>query len=188
VTKCSFFVTTSTLLTSPFYNPASASGREQVRTIVALGHSVGLHFDATVYGSAFDVVDFNKRSSEEARQLESIAGVSVGAISFHRPAPLLLGAGPELTTPRVHTYLPRYVQEMEYCSDSTGVWRFGPPDEREAIARGRAMHLLTHPEWWGDEDISRVPRLWGLLKGRAEQIKKAVPEELGIPVEADGLG
>ena len=171
------------LLTSSFYNPASASGRERVSAIAALGHSIGLHFDATVYGCDRDVAEFNQRCNEEAQQLEAIAGVSVDTVSFHRPAPMLLGAGPELTAPRIHTYLPQYVQEMEYCSDSTGVWRFGPPDQREAITQGRAMHLLTHAEWWGEEAMPRNLRTSTLLHERAGRVRRAVLDELGMPVD-----
>ena len=183
-----FSATYFILVTGPFYNPASAFSREQLRAIATLGHSIGLHFDASVYRCDSDLTEFNRRSSEEARQLEEISGVSVDAVSFHRPAPKLFGAGPELTAPRVHTYLPRFVREMEYCSDSTGVWLYGPPDQREAIARGEAMHLLTHAEWWGERSMPRSPRLSMLLQDRAEYEKRAVPEELGLPVPLNPSG
>jgi hypothetical protein len=173
------------LLTSPFYNPASAAGRERVRSIAALGHAIGLHFDATVHDSPDDATEFNHKCADEARQLEAISGVSVDAVSFHRPASTLVGGGPELTAPRIHTYLPRYVREMEYCSDSAGVWRYGPPEERLAIARGQAMHLLTHAAWWGKEAMPPGLRMRLLLEDRTLRTRAEVSAELAVPVDTD---
>jgi len=173
------------LLTSPFYNPASASGRERVREIAARGHAVGLHFDPTVYGTLDNVAAFNARCSAEAGQLEHITGVPVETVSFHRPAPALMGSGPELTTPLVHTYLARYVDDMEYCTDSTGVWRYGPPEDRRALARGHAMHFLTHPEWWSNDDMAPGARIRDLLDDRDRRTRAAVNVELAVPVDAD---
>ena len=175
------------LLTSPFYNPASASGRERVRAIAALGHTVGLHFDATVHGAVDDPAEFNRRCTGEAEQLEAISGAPVHAVSFHRPPSLLVGGNAELTAPRVHTYLPHYVREMEYCTDSTGAWRYGPPDERPAVARGEALHFLTHPVWWGEEAVPPGARLRALLDDRAAQARTDVAAELEVPLDTAPL-
>lgn len=139
------------LVSTRAYNPASAESRSLLGRIAALGHAIGLHFDATAYsGSATELEAF---AEEECAVLERLAGVSVDSISFHRPAPALLGWTGSLAG-RPHCYERRFSEEIGYVSDSSGGFYHGHPLDHPAVAAGRALHLLTHPIWWH----SKAPR------------------------------
>jgi hypothetical protein len=45
------------------------------------------------------------------------------------------------------------------------------------------MHLLTHAEWWGEEAMPRNLRTSTLLHERAGRVRRAVLDELGMPVD-----
>lgn len=143
------------LLTSPFYNPRAADRGAQIREIARLGHWIGLHHDASD-------AHFGRRGPRLAAELAEIAEAPVRTISYHRPSPDLIGA-PRAWWPLRNTYQAEFVREIEYCSDSRGEWAYGPPDDRPL----GALHLLTHPEWWGVDDLTPTERMDHLLARRA---------------------
>ena len=138
-----FFV----LVTSEQYNPATQVNRTALRHIIALGHQVGLHFDAALESSGESSESLEARAATEANYLSDLAGATVSMLSFHRPAAKWIN-NPASLAGLPHSYQPRYFSEMGYCSDSKGGWRRGAPLEHDAIQAGRALQLLTHPIWW----------------------------------------
>jgi len=139
--KAHYFI----LLRTEMYNAWSDTNCNNLRRIGALGHEIGLHFDASLYPDDPEMLD--QSAAQECQILESMIGSAVETISFHRPAPQFLGRqGP--IGGRRHTYQPRFYSDMGYCSDSRGAWHHGPPLDHPAIAEGRALQLLTHPIWW----------------------------------------
>ncbi|MCB1002048.1 MAG: hypothetical protein KDB40_22330 [Acidimicrobiales bacterium] len=170
------------LTTSPFYNPLSGEGRRAIQDIVALGHRVGLHFDATVYPDR-DLDGLNEACRREVDLVGDVAGTEPVGVSFHRPIPELIGSGPEITAPWPHTYAPFFVRETEYCTDSTGRWRYGPPDERDAVRAGNALHLVTHPIWWAEDEQTAERRLGTFLAAEAARRREAVAAELAVVPE-----
>ncbi len=133
------------LLRTEMYNPFSGRGLDGLRRIMALGHDIGLHLDAALYGTAR--AEIEAAAERECAALEALLDAPVRTISFHRPAPALLGLEGTLAGRR-HAYEPRFFSEMGYCSDSRGAWEHGHPFDHEAVADGRALQLLTHPIWW----------------------------------------
>lgn len=167
------------LTTSPFYNPLSRSGRRALTEIVALGHRLGLHFDATVYPS-HDLARLNEACRREVDLVADAAGAEPVGVSFHRPLPELIGSGPEITDPWPHTYQPFFVKTVEYCTDSTGRWRYGPPGERAAVRERQALHLVTHPIWWAADEQTAEARLGSFLREQALERWDAVAAELAV--------
>jgi hypothetical protein len=173
--KASYFV----LLTSEFYNPMARPERARLQRIADLGHDIGLHFDPTVHGCTA-IGHFREACHAEIEQLRSITPAPIPAVSFHRPASELIAGSAELTAPLPHTYLPFFVEAMEYCSDSTGRWRYGPPDERPAVIEGRALHLLTHAEWWGEVALDPSTRLAQNLAATHRSRRQAAAAEFAV--------
>lgn len=134
------------LLRDPLYNLFTAQNTEILREITALGHDIGLHFDASIYGN--NIHDLDKNAALECEWLEDLCDQKVNVISFHRPIKELYNYEP-LIAGRIHAYQPKFFTDMEYCSDSKGLWRFGHPLEREFKG---AIQLLTHPIWWVWDD------------------------------------
>ncbi|MBM3527025.1 MAG: hypothetical protein FJX62_02945 [Alphaproteobacteria bacterium] len=133
------------LLRTEFYNVFSNAGLAALRKIADFGHSIGLHFDGSLYPSTSDVVD--AAVDREAKLLGVALGRVVTLMSFHRPAADRIGEG-ERIGGLLNAYGPRFVREMGYCSDSRGAWHRGLPTEHAAVREGRALQLLTHPFWW----------------------------------------
>jgi hypothetical protein len=147
--KAHYFV----LLRSEMYNPFSAGAREALQRLRALGHRIGLHLDASLYGN--EPQRLQRAAQDECAALEAAVGSPVHMISFHRPASTLLGYAEPLAGRR-HAYEPRFFRDMGYCSDSRGEWRGGHPLEHSAVRDGRALQLLTHPIWWTRDEQETV--------------------------------
>lgn len=163
--SATFFV----LLRTEFYNPFSGEGLAGLRRLAALGHDIGLHFDAALYDDEPEALD--QAAAAECDALEAFLQRPVTMISFHRPARNLLGYEAPLAGRR-HAYEPRYFSEMGYCSDSRGGWHHGHPLEHEAVAAGRALQLLTHPEWWSAAPEHPGDRLARFLGERAAFLER----------------
>lgn len=73
-----------------------------------------------------------------------------------------------------------FMDEMDYCSDSTGRWRYGSPRERFGPESRQPIHLLTHPVWWGVEDLPPEERLGHLLRGRSLSSIDWISNELSV--------
>ncbi len=160
------------LTRSEFYNPYSEAGSRALARLLSLGHEIGLHLDASLYG---DEAALEEGAEREVSVLEMIAGREVSMISFHRPGEQLLGLDRRLAG-RAHAYEPRFFTDMGYCSDSRGGWRHGAPLEHAAVAEDRALQLLTHPIWWRDPPAEPAARLTRFLNERM----RVLDEELAV--------
>jgi hypothetical protein len=147
------------LLSNRHTNPLDKVFRNAVQNLVELGHWIGLHFDATQYDLHPEDPQFAEYVKREVELLKWTTGISADSVSFHRPARELLGTPGTLTSPFSHTYENVFLREIEYCSDSSGKWAYGPPGERDAPKLGKPFHLLTHPIWWGTDDVEPVSRV-----------------------------
>lgn len=178
----SYFV----LLRSELYNPFAPAGQATLRRLRALGHMLGLHFDAARVEGGLDALD--AAAEKECVMLEDLIEAPVRMISFHRPAKALLGLDRPLAG-RAHAYQPRFFSEIGYCSDSRGAFHHGEPLSQPAIAEGRAMQLLTHPIWWmGEGGIDVKSRLDRFIAGRTEAMRAALAAEIRSYVSERGAG
>ncbi len=153
------------LLTSEQYNPATSKSRMAIEQILALGHSVGLHFDASIKTSQ----ELEHRANQEIEWLSNLIDSKVSMISFHRPIKEWIDS-PKTIAGVSHTYQPKYFSEIGYCSDSRGQWQYGMPLTNPAVKSGRALQLLTHPIWWVDSHRSPAERLESHLFKRNKEI------------------
>lgn len=151
------------LVRTEFYNPWSEQGQAALQAIAGLGHEIGLHFDATIYGDDPDSLE--TAAAAECAVLEAIMETPVQTISFHRPVQSLQGLAGNLAGRR-HAYEPRFFAEMGYCSDSRGGWFHGAPLDHPAVGEGRAIQVLTHPIWWTGGAVEPVERLDRFLEER----------------------
>ena len=154
------------LISTRHTNPLDIAFRHAVYEIANLGHWIGLHFDATQYGLTADSENFNECVQHEISLAEKILGVKMESISFHRPSRDLIASSAELTSPLRHTYEHVFMKEMEYCSDSSGKWAYGPPEDREAPKLGKPFHFLTHAIWWADNDLEPRERIESWMQHR----------------------
>lgn len=160
------------LVSSSIYSITAAENRRILQEIIALGHEVGLHFDAEKY--TFDSGDLDDFAAQECRILELCSGRPVQSISFHRPEPKYLNRK-DVIAGRRHCYEPAFFSEIGYISDSNGGWYRGHPLDHPAIAERRAVQLLTHPIWWcNDTATSTVETIDRFFEHRREQLRAAL--------------
>jgi hypothetical protein len=132
------------LMRTEMYNPWSLDAAANLRAMIADGHEIGLHLDAALYP---DAAAMEAGAQAECAALEAITGAAVRIISFHRPAKHLVGNDSPVAG-RPHAYMPRYMRDIAYCSDSRGQWHHGHPWDQPALIEGKAFQLLTHAVWW----------------------------------------
>jgi hypothetical protein len=162
------------LMKSPLYNPASPETMDVFQGLLSLGHRIGLHFDTSLYAPDWETID--RSAAIECAALETLIGVPVTLVSFHRPAKALLGL-PDPVAGRDHVYQPRFFEQIGYCSDSRGIWRHGHPLSHSVVEQGTALQLLTHPIWWAtDCQGDREAALACMLDAKDKEMKAATAQ------------
>ena len=133
------------MLNSKIYNLLDKNNKENLAKIISLGHKIGLHFDASLYNEK--KVSLDEACIKECDSLESLIKNKVDIISFHRPYKELIGKKSKIGL-RNHTYMPELIQNIKYCSDSGGSWRYDDPEDLINDFSIKNIQLLTHPIWW----------------------------------------
>jgi hypothetical protein len=150
--QATFFVQTA----GDFYNLLSRANRALLRRLVALGHEVGLHYEAQRYVGA------GGRESlvADLRLLEELTGEPVRSASQHIPIDDdAVALDPYIAN---EAYAPRFTEApMTYISDSLMAWREATP--HELIDRGASFQLLVHPETWVGHYSSMTEALAGMM-------------------------
>lgn len=165
------------LVRTEAYNVLSRQGVEALNTITDLGHHIGVHFDPSLYDHDSDL-ELANAIRKECDIFKFAVGTQPDAVSFHRPAPSLLGKKlPVIRVP--HTYDPVFFEEIGYCSDSRGAWHHGHPLQHDAVRQRLAFQLLTHPVWWvGASERTVLDCVEGVIAERADEHRQAYSEEI----------
>ena len=137
-----------------------------------MGHEVGLHFDEQKYKQELeqytddeDKIEFVKNAIiKETVFLSEMSGCKIHTVSMHRPSKLILST--DLKIPGIiNSYCGEFFKEFKYISDSRMNWR----EDVEKIVQlenDRALHLLTHPIWYSNEERSMKRCLEDLIKNK----------------------
>lgn len=149
-------------LHSRFYNALEDAIVERLRSIVAMGHDIGVHFDPRfVAGDA----TFEQAAAAERATIEQACGARATALSFHDPDVTAITDKNDIAG-LVNAYGRTLRERFEYASDSNGYWRFTPLPEM-LVSAGPRLQVLTHPEWWVPEPMSPRARVARAIDGRA---------------------
>ena len=136
---------------------------DRLREIAALGHWIGLHFDAGF--SADGALD--ERAAWEGRVLSEALEVPVRCVSLHNPS---VSGTEDLDVEElggmVHAGARSVRDRYAYVSDSNGYWRFERLPEVLAAGAHERLHVLTHPEWWQEQAMSPRERILRCIEGR----------------------
>jgi hypothetical protein len=169
------------LLTSDFYNVFSERNLKSISNILSMGHEIGIHFDEQRYKKQLeDCKDDDERIKEiefavknEASILSEVIGYKIKTVSMHRPSKIVLNADmkfPEL----INSYGKKFCNEkFKYVSDSRMHWR---ENVEEIVSKKQfpALHILTHPIWYSNDDEGMVKRLHELFKINIYQTYKSL--------------
>ena len=133
------------MLRSGAYNLLSRAGSGLLREIVALGHEIGVHFDAGHSLVSDDrLVDLVR---EEARIVGDVASSEIHAVSFHQPSQQILD-GQIVVPGLINSYNRAQLERWHYVSDSNRRWRAESAARLLREATHDKIQLLVHPIWW----------------------------------------
>ena len=142
---------------SVFYNLDSAHGRETLKELRDLGHSVGLH---AVY----------PRASRDDR-FDAV-------VAWHNPDPEYVH---EPVSGLVNVMQPPWFTKGRYRSDSNQHWREGCPHEELARGDFEWLQLLVHPEIWVYEGASMGETMRAMLDAKqAEWLEQLVDDRIDL--------
>ena len=150
-----------------FYNLLEAGQAKLVEQILGLGHAIGLHFDAGF-----------QRTTNEAELEEQIAIEISLAFSFHNPNEALLAYEEDSYGGSLNCYSRKFKDEIPYCSDSNGYWRFRRLREVLETGVNFCLQVLTHPAWWQDKPMLPMERIDRCIKGRSEAVRRQYVQQL----------
>jgi hypothetical protein len=135
--RATYFVQTA----CEFYNLLSEESRALVKRLTALGHEVGLHYEAHRYLGE----DGERLLLSDLRLLEDLSGQEIRSASQHIPID-----DEVLAITRYienDAYDPRFTQApMTYISDSLMAWRQATP--HDLLDRRASFQFLSHPDTW----------------------------------------
>ena len=130
---------------STLYNIYKIENIRLIKDIINMGHKIGLHFDPEKAGLNMDTINYECK--KQINILENLLSIKVDIISFHRPEKRFIGMKDKLIN-KLHTYMPEFIDQIPYCSDSGGVWKYDDPEDLIKNKKRKSLQLLTHPIWW----------------------------------------
>lgn len=135
------------LLTTDFYNVFSKESSKELKEIMELGHTIGLHFDEMRYPELNeDVSKITNKIIEEAGILGTCLGTSINTVSYHRPSKPILDANIHIDG-IINSYSKEFFKDFKYLSDSRRRWR-EPIIEIVKSKQYNKLHILTHAFWY----------------------------------------
>ena len=143
--------TYTVLLTGEFYNPLELENLNIFRSIVSLGHDLGLHFDGSPKFMNNEE-ELEQKLRLEAEFLDNVLDLpnenKIKMFSFHNPSAFALSCRNFRYGGLVNAYGNYFCEKVAYTSDSNGMWRHQYWAELLEENHQR-VQILTHPEWWG---------------------------------------
>ncbi|WP_024954309.1 hypothetical protein [Sulfurospirillum arcachonense] len=157
-------------LSSFFYNIFEEEIKELIIRILSLGHQIGLHFDPTQYNIQ-SKEDLEKYLNFEKKILENLFQVEIKVFSFHNPTKEILKYDDFKYSSMINTYAKYFKENVEYCSDSNGYWRYKRLEDF-LNEKHTKIQVLTHPSWWQKEIMSPRDRIQRCIDGRSRNTAK----------------
>jgi hypothetical protein len=151
-------------LHSEFYNLLEAEVFNRVKDIIGLGHQIGLHFDTHFYNIQ-DATLLDEKIRFEADFLGHLLGTPIKVFSFHNTTPFIMGCKAPNYGGLINTYASYFQENVTYCSDSNGYWRFKRLTDVIEENHPR-IQILTHPAWWQENPMAPRQRILNCVEGR----------------------
>jgi hypothetical protein len=159
------------LLHSDFYNLLERDVSDCIRTILGLGHDVGLHFDLSYYPVRGEE-ELVRWLAWERHILEDTFQTECRVFSFHNPdAAAAVYRGREYAG-LINAAAAYFFEDVGFCSDSYGYWRTRRLEDVLRQATEPRLQVLTHPEMWQDAAMSPRQRVNRCIDGRAQKVKE----------------
>ena len=157
-------------LHSEFYSVFEKDTFSLLKKIIDLGHYVGLHFDAHFYDLKNEE-ELCEKLVFEKELLESMFRISITAFAYHNTIPTILQWNNYKYAGMVNVYSQYFREDVDYCTDSTGIWRYERLEDKLKEKRSNGLQVLTHDGMWQEEVMSPRKRVFKCIDDRAEKLK-----------------
>jgi hypothetical protein len=161
-------------LSSPLYNALSAEGREYLRRIRGLGHTVSVLFRTGAYPELDrrpPTGAVESRVDAERQILSDVLDRTVPTVAFHDPPSWIRGESFEGFR---STYSPAFYESAAYHADTEQQWRREPP----TVDRGdEPVQIVTHPGLWAERDADIDGRVEQAIVGSCRRTQQAARAE-----------
>ncbi len=139
------------MVSSSWYNLFDRKNERCIRSILDMGHEVGLHFDAAKYG-IIDKYVLQDAVLREMDLLNRIIDRKAISISWHIPDKEFIGTRLDFLEQRgyMNAYDPEFFFGYKYLSDSSMNWR-ECPEQFMNVKEYPKIQILTHPIWYSDQ-------------------------------------
>lgn len=165
--RSTFFV----LLTTPYYSPLDEENLARLRSILDLGHEIGLHVDCSGF-DGLSTEEQRRRVDSQVACLEAHLGVKINTIAQHKPT--AARTRPEFPG-YVDAYSKPFFAEIGYISDSRMMFRVR--DVRGFFQQHERSQLVLHPIWWHRTPRTRAQILDELKLALAAQFAQMIDDE-----------
>lgn len=165
--KATYFIN----IHSEFYNVFEKEIFDKLTQILKLGHSFGIHYDSEFYKSKTEK-ELIRNLKTEKQILEKYFNTKISAFSFHNPTTTDLKFDKKSYAGLINTYSKFFKEEVGYCSDSNGYWRYERLVDVLKSKKYQKLQVLTHDAWWQKNAIPPRDRVLRCIKGRSEKVIK----------------
>jgi len=162
--------TTFVNIHSEYYNVFEISTFEIIQNIIGMGHQIGVHFDAHFY-KVENEHQLETLLLREKELLEHFFNINIDSFSFHNTNEFVLGFKNDYYAGLINTYSRKYFDNIGYCADSTGYWRYENLFERIKEAKDKTIQILIHDGMWQDEVLPPRRRIFKVIDERAQYLK-----------------
>lgn len=165
------------MLCSPFYDFRQKHNLNIIHDIYDMGHQIGLHYDSEYLNDLppTNHERFLETLLEQKQYLEKTTGLAINTFSLHNPTYLLEKTFNQIKNNRYYyemtnVYYKFLNNNIKYNSDSNGYWRYESIDEVIDPVLFPYLHLLLHPFWWSNPDLSPREKVENLLGNQSNKI------------------
>jgi hypothetical protein len=160
-----------------FYNPLEKQNLANIKKIISLGHSVGLHFDTHFWEITTDV-ELEKYMKIDKSVLEFHLNQDVKVFSFHNTNKFVLSCDDEQYAGMLNPYSKYFKEQIGYCADSTGFWRYEILEDRLKEANDNILQVLIHDGMWSEIMLPPRRRVYKVIDDHAIFMKKSYDQTL----------
>lgn len=133
---------------------------QALKEILALGHEIGVHFEAIDFAHIFPREDPKDVFLREKKILETVLNIPVYSAAAHgehtsagtnHNRSFFINTPKEEVGIRYNAYDPEFTREIKYISDSFGMWRENCMCNY--IGKEPRLQILVHPCWWYKDNL-----------------------------------
>ena len=104
--------------------------------------------------------------------MEGYFDVKVEVFSFHNTTDFTMSCENHTYGGLINTYSQFFKENLGYCSDSNGHWRFNRMIDFVKENENKKLQILTHPVWWTREIDSPKMKIVKFMDNQAEGKKQ----------------